>query len=85
MVVYNVVWIATMGKRRFKMQQNCNGELLDKCERGNKIGHLQHKCRANQHTPAEVEQFHYPSQAFFLDFYMASELHSLRALEIDSL
>ena len=41
-----------------------NKELLDKCQRGNEIALLQHKCRAKRGMCAEGMQLYFPSSTF---------------------
>ena len=49
-------------------------ELMHKCERGNKIAPLQHKCKANGGMRAGGMQFYYPlviiQQLYYLYFIL---------------
>ena len=42
----------------------CNKELQDKCERGNKIAPLQHKCQVKRGKHAEGMQFYCPLSTY---------------------
>ena len=53
-----------------------NKELLQKCERGNKIATLQHKCWAKQGMSAEWVQFYclsstYPAIVLLVIYFIA--------------
>ena len=48
-----------------KLEKLCNNkELLDKCERGNKIAPLWHKCRGKWGINAKAVQFYCPSSIY---------------------
>ena len=46
------------------MEKPCNKELLDKCERGNKIAPLQHKCQVKQGMHAKGVEFYCSSSTY---------------------
>ena len=48
----------------FEIEKKVNKELLDECERGNKIAPLWHMCQAKQGMHAVEVQFYCPSSNY---------------------
>ena len=48
----------------FEIEKKVNKELLDECERGNKIAPLWHMCQAKWGTSAKGVQFYCPSNTY---------------------
>ena len=75
---FNSYYIVAQWDKNEKIMQLQYKELLHKCERGNKIAPLRHKCQAMRGTPAEVVQLYspsktYPAFVFLLLFYCILE------------